>query len=57
MKYPPILTTEQERIINSADFAQLYIWYNEVGPGRFTCTEAKKLWDYLNEKMKECGNV
>jgi len=53
MKYPPKFTPTQQDLIDKADFAQLYIWYNEVGPGRFTCTEAKKLFDYLNEKMKE----
>ncbi len=53
MKYPPILTDSQKKTINDADFAQVYVWYNELLPGIKANNEVNKMYNYLNEVMKE----
>ena len=53
MKYPPKLTQAQFDLIENADFAQIYIWYNELLPGIKVNNDINRLYNYLNEKMKE----
>ena len=53
MKYPPKLTPAQFDLIEKADFAQVYIWYNELFGAAKVSSEINRLQQYLNEVMKE----
>ena len=50
---PPILTQNQQDLIDSATFNQVYDWMNELHPGRKLSLDIERLWLYLNEKLKE----
>jgi len=50
---PPILTPENEQLLNSATFAEVYIWMKELHPGRKLNLDIERFWLYLNEKLKE----
>jgi len=50
---PPKLTPEQDKLLKEADFAKLYIWYNELSPGKDCNLEILRLYNYLNQLMRE----
>ena len=50
---PPKLTKEQEELIKNSDFSTCYIWMQELYPAIKINSEISKLYNYLNEKMKE----
>jgi len=53
---PPALTQEQFDLIDAADFDQLCEWYNELYDIAKVNTEFNRLFQYLNEKMREKAN-
>jgi len=50
---PPTLTPEQELLLKEADFAQLYIWYNELASGINANMDVLRLYTYINKLMME----
>lgn len=49
----PNLTKEQENLIEKATFNEVYEWMNELHSGRKVNSDINKLWNYLNEVLKE----
>jgi len=50
---PPILTPNQQDLISQATFAEVYAWMNQLHPGRKLNLEIERLWQHLNEILKE----
>jgi len=50
---PPIFTPQQQQLLDSATFAEVYEWMNQLHPGRKLNLDIERLWQHLNEILKE----